>query len=109
MIPVPRSALVVAAPPATITQRNCLEVFGLSRRDYLRLAGTAFPVKEEGQLRVARFADVEAYLTSGATLRPKYQRRRPAPTTPPQNQGVTKELDYTGILRKAGFRPKTRA
>lgn len=112
MIPVPRSALMVAAPPATVTQKTSLTVFGLPPRNYLRLAASgAFPVKVEGKLRVARFADVENYLTTGAARRspplpgpandgPPH--RSPKPPDGPPPGGVD------AALRKAGFRIPSR-
>ena len=90
---------IVAAPPATVTQRTCLDLFGLSKNDYLRLAGTAFPVKMEGKLRVARYADVESYLTTGAAWRGG---PRPKPTKPVD---PVEAFDVDGALHKAGFRP----
>ncbi len=104
MIPVPRSALMVAAPPATVTQRNCLAVFGLTPADYLRLAGSAFPVKKEGKLRVAKFADVESYLTSGAVTRPP-RSTTPKPS-PVQLRPIDDDAELGDALRKLGFRPR---
>jgi hypothetical protein len=103
MVPVPRSALMVAAPPSTVTQRNCFEVFGLKPADYLRLAGRAFPVKKEGKLRVAKHADVETYLTSGASFVEKYHRRPPKVKVANEFDAVD-ALDVHAVLRKAGFR-----
>jgi hypothetical protein len=99
---IPRGAItVVQRPPTTITQRNCLEVFGLSKEDYLRLAGVAFPVRVIGKLRVARYEDVEAHLSGDRAFlrkyeRPKLIRRIKAEETPTM-------LDYRELARKAGF------
>jgi len=100
---------IVAAPPATVTQRTCLELFGLSKNDYLRLAGAAFPVKAEGKLRIARYADVEGYLTSGATLRQRAIRALPPRPVPPSKvtaPGSLVNFDPAVALLKAGFRPQ---
>lgn len=101
-IAIPRSALtVVAAPPATVTQRNCLEEFGISHDDYLKMAGRKFPVTKHGKLRVARYADVEAALTSGLETR---SRRRPAPE--PEAEPSVKTLDLVPALLSLGFKPR---
>lgn len=89
MVPVPRALLTVAAPPATVTQKTSLLVFGLPPRKYLELAASGnFPVKVEGKLRVARYADVEAYLTAGAATRgtPAPPGRAAAKPPPPEPQ-----------------------
>ena len=92
-------ATIVAPYPATVSQRNCLEWFGLTRADYLRLVGRgAFPVKREGKLRIARFVDVEAYLTNGAA---SHEPPPPKPRDPVAN------FDVAGALHKAGFRKTT--
>jgi hypothetical protein len=101
-------ATIFAAPPATVTQRTCLEHFGIAPSDYLRLAGVAFPVKAEGKLRVARYADVERYLTEGATLRPK-RVRAAAPPAEPKKRGpldAVEAMDSSVVLRRLGFRPR---
>lgn len=108
MVPVPRSMLTVAAPPATVTQRTSLAVFGVPPRKFLDLAGAgAFPVKVEGKLRVARFADVEAYLTSGSTLRGPPPPPRPANATGKAAASAPGKGDQPGggdaALRKMGF------
>jgi hypothetical protein len=55
-------------------------------------------VKAEGQLRIARYADVEAYLTGGATARAK-------PAAPRTGQKDPVEaFDTKAFLHKAGFR-----
>jgi len=93
-------AQIVAPQPVTVSQRNCLECFGLSKGDYLRLAGrAAFPVKVVGKLRIARFADVEAYLTSGAASR---SNAGPKPAAP----APRKRYDVDALLHDAGFRPR---
>lgn len=106
MIPVPRASLMVAAPPATVTQRTCLAVFGLPPRHYLRLAACgAFAVKVEGKLRVARYADVEGYLTRGAVVRraPRPANAGKAPAAPaPVPSGPT-DAELRAAIRKAGF------
>jgi len=95
-------AVIVAAPPATVSQRNCLECFGLSRADYLRLvAKGAFPVREEGKLRIAKYADVEAYLTTGSRRRPG---PGPAGPSPAPKKRTIDDVDVLGTLYKAGFR-----
>lgn len=66
----PRSAFVSNAPrPATVTQRSCMEHFGISKRDFLRMAGRRFPVSKIGHLRIARYSDVEAALMHDATMK----------------------------------------
>lgn len=107
MVPVPRSALMVAAPPATVTQRSCMAVFGITPSHYLRLAGAAFPVKREGQLRVARYADVEAYLTSGAEFVTK-SGPTPKPAASAPKLRAVSDVDVAEKLRKAGFAPTRR-
>jgi hypothetical protein len=94
-------AVIVAPPPATVSQRTCLEHFGIGKHDFLRMvARGAFVVKVEGQLRIARYADVEAYLTTGAKA------AAPAPRKvagkPPSDPLAG--MDIKGILHKAGFR-----
>lgn len=99
---------LVAPYPVTVTQRTCLEWFGLSKADYLRLVGRgAFPVKAEGQLRIARFVDVETfetYVTSGTTRRRAraIETREPAPAVDP-----VAAVDVDALLYKAGFRKIT--
>ncbi len=89
---------IVAPYPATVTQRTCLEWFGITKADYLRLVGRgAFPVKIEGQLRIARFEDVEDYLTAGTPKRAKS-----APTETPVDP--VKAFDRKAFLHKVGFR-----
>jgi hypothetical protein len=113
---------IVAAPPMTITQRNCFEMCGLTKEDYLRLvAAGAFPVKEEGKLRVASYADVERYLTSGATERTEKPRRahrrtdrtpttappspkKTAPKTEAEIKSALDGFDFGAARRKGGFR-----
>lgn len=103
MVPVPRASLTVAAPPATVTQKTSLAVFGIPPRKYLELAACgAFPVKEEGKLRVARYADVERYLTTDAKVR---RAPRPANEGPPPapKQAEPSNADLDASLRKAGL------
>lgn len=96
---------IVAPYPVTVTQRNCLELFGLSKDDYLKLvADGAFPVKVKGKLRVARFADVEADLTAGARSRPKRCRAKQAPQADAVDP--VDELDSSVALRRVGFTQK---
>jgi len=93
-------AVIVAAPPSTVSQRTCLEHFGIAKADYLRMVSRgAFSVKREGQLRIARFADVEAYLTGGMAKPTK-----PAPPTPQPDP--VQGFDTTAFLHKAGFRKR---
>jgi len=98
---------IVAPPPATVTQRTCLEHFGISPRDYLRFASeSAFPVSDKGKLRVARYADVEHYLTDGARVKAKRAHAKtpdPKPTTPVD---PVEAMDPTVVLRRLGFRPR---
>jgi hypothetical protein len=89
---------VVAPYPATITQRSCFEWFGISKADFLRLVSRgAFPFKAEGQLRIARFADVEAYLTAGT------EKRSPAPRAEAEPDPVA-NFDRAKWLHSKGFR-----
>ncbi len=91
---------IIAAPPATISQRTCLEHFGISRNDFLRMASRgAFPVKIDGQLRIARYTDVEAYLTGGAVARAK-----PLAVPTPQKRDPVEAFDATAFFHKAGYR-----
>lgn len=96
---------IVAPPPATVTQRNCFEHFGISKSDYLRMvADGAFPVRPDGQLRIAAYDDVKAYLTTGAaTTRRRARGQKEAPSKPDPND-LTPGFDATAALRKAGFR-----
>jgi hypothetical protein len=95
------SDAIVAARPATVTQRTCLEHFGLSKRDYLRLvARGAFPVHAEGMLRIARYGDVERYLTESAAPR---RRQRVDPKKPRASDPLA-GFDAAAALRRAGFR-----
>jgi hypothetical protein len=111
---------IVAAPPMTITQRNCLDMCGLSKEDYLKLvAEGAFPVKEKGKLRIADYNDVKRYLTSGAEERPAKPRRahrKSAPSSPPSTKktaptneaemrAALDQIDFSAARRKGGFRP----
>lgn len=110
-ITVPRSALTVVEPtPLTVTQRTCLKLFSLSKDDYLRLAGRAFAVKKIGKLRIARYADVAAYLTSDQERQTPVPAVRLVPAPPANRPQVTAQpppgVDYEGILRKAGFGPR---
>jgi hypothetical protein len=92
-------AVIVAAPPATVSQRTCLEHFGIGKHDFLRMASRgAFAVKVEGQLRIAKYADVEAYLTGGANVRAKpiHRERKPA--------DAVKAYDSQAFFDRAGFR-----
>lgn len=93
-------AVIVAPYPLTVSQRNCLECFGLTRADYLRLVGRgAFSVKTEGKLRIALFEDVKAYLTTGASP------RGGGPKPPAKAKGDRlADFDPEAALRKAGFR-----
>lgn len=75
-------ATIVAAPPATVTQRNCLELFGLSKKDFLKAAGVAFPVKRIGQLRVALFEHVDAWVEHGQRQPIPTAELQPAPLEP---------------------------
>jgi hypothetical protein len=97
MVPIPRSALTVLeqSHPVTITQRNCMAVFGLSKRDYLRMAGKLFPVTRRGQLRIAKYEDVQRALCAPD-----------APASPEQAKHQEKQVpfDPEAALRKAGFR-----
>jgi len=98
---------IVAAPPATVTQRNCLEHFGIAPRDFLRfVAEGAFPVTIKGKLRVASYVDVLRYLTDDAKVRAK--RARSAPIEPKKSAPVdpVDALDSEAALRKLGFRPR---
>jgi hypothetical protein len=109
---------IVAAPPMTITQRNCLEQCGLSKQDYLRLvAAGAFPVKKEGKLRVADYPDVHRYLTSEAkapaekarcekatTLTAPVPPTKTAPSTEEEMRAALNQIDFAAVRRKAGFR-----
>lgn len=89
---------IVAPYPATVSQRSCFEWFGISKADYLRMCSRgAFPFRADGQLRIARFVDVEAYLTGGAAAKPA---RTPAP---PVVDPVA-AFDAKAFLHKAGFR-----
>lgn len=115
MVPVPRAALTVAAPPSTVSQRTSLAVFGLPPKHFLRLAHDgAFAVKIVGKLRVAKYADVEAYLTSGAMVRRRAKGASPAPAsagqtpnrTPTQSPRDPTILD--AALRRMGYRAPTR-
>jgi len=101
LIPVPTS-LLVKAPPAFITQRNCFETVGISKDDFLRLAGVAFPVKKEGKLRIARYQDVVEYLQPGAHLQPKYERPKAVARAAPETE-TPATLDYRAMNRKAGL------
>jgi len=96
-------ATIVAPLPATVTQRTCLEHFGIAPADFLRFAADgAFAVTERGKLRVARYADVEAYLTEGARVRAKrvsHARKEPEP--PPVDP--VDALDAATVLRKLGL------
>jgi hypothetical protein len=59
-------------------------------------------VTERGKLRVARYADVEAYLTEGARVRAKrvsHARKEPEP--PPVDP--VDALDAATVLRKLGL------
>lgn len=90
---------VVAPYPATVSQRTCLEWFGLTKADYLRLAGRgAFAVHAEGQLRIARFQDVEAYLTGGTST----TRRSSGPKEPKLDP--VDAFDADAFFHKAGYR-----
>lgn len=106
-VTIPRSALtVVSPPPATVTQRNCFEHFGISKDDYLKMAGKLFPVSRptpHSKLRVARYADVEAALTEGLSTRSR--RRSCTPVEPPEEPPV-KSLDLVPALLSLGFQPK---
>jgi hypothetical protein len=96
--------LIVAPLPATITQHNCGESFGITRDEYLRYIGEgAFPVKEIGKLRVARYADVERYLTEKAEAK---RRRRPPSKEKKQAPDPTSLIagfDIKESLRKVAF------
>jgi hypothetical protein len=97
-------AVIVAPPPATVSQRTCLEHFGISKADYLRLvAKGAFPVRDEGQLRIAKYGDVEAYLTTGARARAVAVAPAPGPA---KSRDPLAAMDIKGILHKAGFRKR---
>lgn len=106
LIAVPRR-LLEKAPPAFVTQRNCLETMGLSKYDFLRLAGSAFPIRKEKQLRIARYEDVVAALQPGAHLEPKYERpkqlAKKSAVAPPVEVGKLTALDYRALNRKAGL------
>jgi hypothetical protein len=96
---------VVAPYPVTVTQRNCFELFGLSRADYLKLvAAGAFPVRAVKQLRIASFDDVKAYLTRGAEPRPRARRREKEPEGRRETGDPIADLDLDAALKKAGFR-----
>lgn len=104
-VSLPRSAFtVVAAPPATVTQRTCLAHFGISKDDFLKMAGKLFPVSRptpHSKLRIARYEDVAAALTSRLETK---SRRRP-PAAPPEEPPV-KSLDLVPALLSLGFHPK---
>lgn len=101
-VTLPRSAFtVVAAPPATVTQRTCLSLFGISRDDFLKMAGRKFPVTKHGKLRVARYVDVEAALTEGLETRSRRRPAAPLPEEPP-----VRSLDLVPALLSLGFQPK---
>lgn len=88
---------LVAPPPATVTQRNCLDLFGVSRSDYMRMvAKKRFAVRKEGQLRIARYEDVEAYLAGPRVRRKNEEISSAAP----------RQLDPVAFLVKAGARPR---
>jgi hypothetical protein len=108
---------IVAPPPATVTQRTCLEHFGITPRDYFRfIAEGAFPITEKGKLRIAEYGAVLRYLTDGAaqrTARPRRtHRRRPElpaqPSAPPANEAEIRaaldRVDFGAARRKGGFR-----
>ncbi len=60
IIPAPRTPSV----PVTITQDNCLEVFGVKPETFLAFArANRFPNEKRGRLRVANYDDVKAFLT----------------------------------------------
>jgi len=95
---------IVAPRPVTVTQRNCLDHFGISSSDFLRfVARGAFPVTEKGKLRVARYVDGERFLTEGATLMgPRASRSSQA--SAPKEVVPLENFDAAAALRKAGFR-----
>jgi hypothetical protein len=100
---------IVAPPPATVTQRTCLEHFGIARRDFLKFAAEgAFPVSVKGKLRIARYGDVESFLMNGATTRATPRRKhqkKDAPSTLEPSDSIA-GFDAAAALRKAGFRTR---
>ena len=72
---VPKSLFTVAAPlPATVTQHSVFEHFGVSSRDYMRMARSgAFPTKRLGRLRVASYGALLEYLTEGAKAEVRFK------------------------------------
>lgn len=105
VVSLPRSAFtLVAPPPATVTQRTCLAHFGISKDDFLKMAAAGdFPITRRGQLRIARYADVEAALTKGAE--PVRRRRGSAAPTPAETDSPDPQA--AKILDRLGFRPRT--
>lgn len=80
-VSIPRSALVVVAPPPDLVhQGNVAAVVGIDPATYLALCKRGhWPVKREGRLRVSSRVDVLAYFTGGAHKQAR-KRRAPAPT-----------------------------
>ncbi len=102
-VEIPLSALTVfAPPPSTVTQRNCLACFGISKDDFLRMAGSDFPITQKGKLRIAKYADVEAALTGGA----KVKEKAPASPAAVDPMAAVDAVDLGAALRKLGFQPK---
>ena len=86
MLRVPRKLFVmVAPPPATVTQRTVTQHFGIPPRAYLDLVrGGRIAAKKLGKLQVAAYEDVRRVLTEGAELRSRIQRAvEPAAKQPP--------------------------
>jgi hypothetical protein len=105
---VPRKLFVVVAPPpATVTQRTVTQHFGIPPRVYLDLVRDGrIAVTKLGQLRVAAYEDVRRVLTEGAEARARIQRAvRPAAEQPPDPDQVledaTRYLDSAPTSREA--------
>lgn len=73
MLPVPRSALtLVAPPPEFVTEKNCEQVLGLPAAIYKRAAKSgAFPSTRIGRLHCAQIEVVRAFLLNHAETRSK--------------------------------------
>jgi hypothetical protein len=88
---IPPSILPAAGPPATVTEYNCMQVFGLPPKHFRRFARTGkFPTTRQGHLRVALYEDVKRFLTERRAC-DKLRSTRPAPSD-------------EEILRAAGLR-----
>jgi hypothetical protein len=100
---VPKKAFVVVAPPpATVTQRTAEQHFGLPPRAFRKLVREGlFPAKRVGRLIFATYEDVRRVVTEGAVAQAKVNRAIERAAEGPEAGAIDSEGEARRYLSSA--------